>query len=345
MNNNFTIVIYGAGAIGASLGGWLSQDYQHVYLLARGENAKTMKSNGLILYENDPTNSKTIPVNIIEDLRELESIDLIIITVKNYDLESVALDIYEKVDDKCIILALQNGVENLKILPKYFSKIIYGVVVMSAWRDKPGVFGTRGKNQIIVGIVNEQNQEILNSVLEKLNISFPTKITSKYLDAAHSKLVLNIVNSIFTLIEQNLDDDEYLFKLWKIFVNAYLEGIDIVKAAGFKEHKLKGLPTWKTMEFAKKLDKKAALENFRRTLRYSWLNSMTQDKVIRQKEQSELESLNGYLLNLAHQYNIKVPFNEVIYRLCKATFSRRPYKPLHVDQVWYKIDSELKMHK
>ena len=341
MNNNFTIVIYGAGAIGATLGGWLSQDYQHVYLLARGENAKVMKSNGLILYENDPNNSKTIPVNIIEDLRELEHIDLIILTVKNYDLESVALDIYEKVDDKSVILALQNGVENLKILPKYFSKIIYGVIVMSAWRDKPGVFGTRGKNQIIMGIINDQNQEILDSVVEKLTISFPVKITKNYLDAAHSKLVLNLVNSIFTLIEQNLDDDDYIFKLWKIFVNTYLEGIEIVKAAGFKEHKLKGLPTWKTMEFAKNLDKKAALENFRNNLKYSWLNSMAQDKIIRQNEQSELESLNGYLLNLAHQYKIKVPFNEVIYRLCKAIFSRRPYKPLHVDQVWHEIESEL----
>jgi 2-dehydropantoate 2-reductase len=326
------------------LGGWLSQDYQHVYLLARGENAKVMKSKGVILYENDPSNSKTIPVNIIEDLRELKSIDLIIIAVKNYDLESVAKDIYDKVDDLAIILALQNGVENLKILPKYFSKIIYGVVVMSAWRDKPGVFGTRGKNQITAGITNEQNLEVLNLVAERLNQSFPVKITSDYIGAAHSKLVLNIANSIFTLIEQNLDDDDYIFKLWKIFVNAYLEGIDIVKAAGFKEHKLKGLPTWKTMEFAKKLDKKAALENFRNNLKYSWLNSMTQDKVIRQKEQSELESLNGYLLSLAHQYNVKVPFNEVIYRLCKQAFSAKPYKPLHVDQVWHEIELELNIH-
>jgi len=135
MNGNFTIVIYGSGAIGATLGGWLSQDYHHIYLLARGENADAIKSNGLILYENNPEKSYTIPVNVVVDLRELEIIDLIIIAVKNYDLEAVAKDIYQKVDDKAIILALQNGVENLKILPKYFSKIVYGVIVMSAWRD------------------------------------------------------------------------------------------------------------------------------------------------------------------------------------------------------------------
>ncbi len=342
MNNDFTIVIYGSGAIGATLGGWLTQEYQNVYLLARGENAEAIKSNGLILYENDPKNSHTILVNIIEDLRELEQIDIIILAVKNYDLESAAMDIYQKVDDKAIILTLQNGIENLKILPKYFSKIIYGVIVMSAWRDKPGVFGSRGKNQIVIGTPNNQNQEILNLITEKLNLSFPIKITTKYHDAAHSKLVLNIANSVFTLIEQNVDDDDYIFKLWKIFVNSYLECVDIIKAAGYHEHKLKGLPLWRTMEFAKNLDKKAALDNFRRDIKYSWLNSMAQDKVIRQKEQSELESLNGYLLNLAHQYNIKVPFNEVIYRLCKKAFSSVPYKPLHVDHVWKEIEKELK---
>ncbi len=342
MNNDFKIVIYGSGAIGATLGGWLAQDYQNVYLLARGDNAKAIKSNGLILYEKDPKNSVNFPVNVIEDLRELENINLIILTVKNYDLDPVAMDIYQKVDDKAIILALQNGVENLKILPKYFSKLIYGVIVMSAWRDKPGVFGNRGKNQIVVGTPNNQNQEILKLIIEKLNISFPIKITTKYQDAAHSKLVLNIANSVFTLIEQNIDDDNYIFKLWKIFVNSYLECVDIVKAAGYQEHKLKGLPIWKTMKFAKNLDKKTALDNFKRDIRYSWLNSMAQDKVIRQKDQSELESLNGYLLNLAHQYHIKAPYNEVIYRLCKKTFSAVPYKSLNVDIVWNAIEKELK---
>jgi 2-dehydropantoate 2-reductase len=342
MNNNYTIVIFGSGAIGATLGGWLSQNLHNVYLLARGENAKAIKSNGLILYENERKNSQTIPVNIIEDLRELEKINLIIIAVKNYDLEAVARDIYQKVDDKAIILALQNGVENLKLLPKYFSKIVYGVIVMSAWRDKPGVFGTRGKNQIVVGTPNNQNQDVLNLVTKKLNLSFPIKITTKYQDAAHSKLVLNIANSVFTLIEQNVDDDDYIFTLWKIFLNAYLECVDIVKAAGYQEHKIKGLPLWKTMEFAKNLDKKTALDNFRRDIKYSWLNSMAQDKLIRRKEQSELESLNGYLLDLAHQNDIKVPFNEVIYRLCKKAFSVVPYKPLHVDEVWNEIEKELK---
>ena len=47
--NTLKIVIYGVGGIGATLGGWLTQGYDNVYLLARGENAKALKTNGLIL--------------------------------------------------------------------------------------------------------------------------------------------------------------------------------------------------------------------------------------------------------------------------------------------------------
>ncbi|MFX1591036.1 MAG: ketopantoate reductase family protein, partial [Promethearchaeota archaeon] len=268
LRENPNIIIYGTGAIGATLGGWLTKDYNNVYLLARGNNLRALKSNGLILYEIDEKNSKTIPVNVIEDLNEVESPEIILIVVKNYDLEEVAKDIYEKVGNNAIIVGLQNGIENQKILPKYFSKIIYGVIVMSAWRDSPGVFGTRGKNLLILGTKNNKNQEILERVTHILNKSFPTKSTKNFQDAAHSKLVMNLINSIFTLIDQKNQDEDSIFKLWKIFVNTFLEGVKIVKAAGYKEYKLKGLPNWKSMEFALNLDRKITLDNFRKSIRF-----------------------------------------------------------------------------
>ncbi len=344
LRENPNIIIYGTGAIGATLGGWLTKDYNNVYLLARGNNLRALKSNGLILYEIDEKNSKTIPVNVIEDLNEVESPEIILIVVKNYDLEEVAKDIYEKVGNNAIIVGLQNGIENQKILPKYFSKIIYGVIVMSAWRDSPGVFGTRGKNLLILGTKNNKNQEILERVTHILNKSFPTKSTKNFQDAAHSKLVMNLINSIFTLIDQKNQDEDSIFKLWKIFVNTFLEGVKIVKAAGYKEYKLKGLPNWKSMEFALNLDRKITLDNFRKSIRFSWLNSMAQDMLIRQKQISELETLNGYLLSLADKYGLEVPYNRTIYKLCKESFTKIPYKPLDVEIIYKEIKKNLDLN-
>lgn len=95
------------------------------------------------------------------------------------------------------------------------------------------------------------------------------------------------------------------------------------------------------MELGKNLGKTTAINNFRRSLKYSWLNSMAQDMIHRQKNQSELETLTGYLVKLADSLNIKIPYNKVIYKLSKQQFEMKPYQPLPVETVWDEINKNL----
>ena len=340
-NDDLTIVIYGIGGIGATLGGWLSQKNDNVYLLARGENAKVLKNNGLILKNIVSDDSETIKVNVIEDLNEIPNVDVIVITVKNYDLEEVARDISGKLGDSPIIVGLQNGFENQKVLPKYFTKIIYAVVVQSGWIEEPGIIGTRGKGHLTLGTPENKNPEITEKVAKILNLGIPTITTQEFQDAAHSKLIMNLSNATFTLISSELKDDDAIFKLWNIFLNVYLEGVEVVKAAGYKEYDLKGLPSWNVMELVKNLDKETAIKNFGRKLRYSWFNSMAQAMIHRKKNQSEIESLTGYLIKLADSLQLEIPYNRMIYKLCKQQFQKVPYQPLPAEIVWEKIDNEL----
>lgn len=339
--NQLNVVIYGAGAIGSTLGGWLTKNYENIFLLARGENAKVMKQEGLILYENENNNPEPIPVKIIEDLDELIQVDVVIITVKNYSLEEVAQDIQNKLGNSPIIVALQNGVENQSILPKYFSKVIYGVLVIGAWQDKPGVFGTRGKNLIVLGTKNNENLELLERVTQIFNLAVPTKKTDELQNTVHTKLILNLVNSIFTLINPDIETDSDIFHLWQIFVNTFNEGVKIVRAAGYKEYRLRGVPQWNSMEMAVNLDMNTAVGNFKKNLKFSWRNSMTQDMVLRHRNQSELESLNGYILSLADSNKLIVPYNRTIYELCKDNFSKDPYEPIYVKVVCDKIQENV----
>ncbi len=340
-NDELTIVIYGIGGIGATLGGWLSQKNDKVYLLARGDNAKALKSNGLILKNIVSDNIETIKVNVIEDLNEIPNIDVIVITVKNYDLEEVAKDISDKLGDSPIVVGLQNGFENQKVLPKYFTKIVYAVVVQSGWREEPGIFGTRGKGHLTLGTPENKNLTISEKIAKILNRGIPTRTTQRFQDATHSKLIINLSNATFTLISSDLKDDDAIYKLWNIFMNVYLEGVKVVKAAGYKEFELKGLPSWNVMELGKNLDKATAIKNFGRNLKYSWFNSMAQDMIHRQKNQSELESLTGYLVKLADSLNIKIPYNKVIYELSTQQFEIKPYQPLPVETVLEEINKNL----
>ena len=336
-----SIVFYGAGAIGSNLAGWLSINYDPVYLLARGENANIIKSRGLILYEMERKNSTNIPIKVITDLNEIKPPEFIIITVKNYDLEEVARDIHEKLGDAPIVIGLQNGIENQKILPKYFSKVVYGVIMFSGWYDEPEIFGNRGKGEIILGTPTNERQELIEKVKDIFILGFPTKISKRFNDAVHSKLILNNANSIFTLIDNNNLTNEKQYKIAQLFIFTFLEGIEVLKKAGYKEYRLTGFPPWKFIKLAKKVGKGILLRAFSNSIKYAWFNSMAQDMVIHKRGKSEIESLTGYFIELAEKHGVDVPINIGLYRICKEEFAKIPFNPLDVDVVLNKINENL----
>ncbi|MFX1274099.1 MAG: ketopantoate reductase family protein [Promethearchaeota archaeon] len=342
MEDDLTIVIYGAGAIGATIGGWLSSEYDNVYLLSRGENARRMKEKGVVLYKEKKENAETIPVKVIEDLNELTSIDIIMICVKIYDLENAAKDIASKCGDKPIIIGLQNGLENRKILPKYFSKVIYAVILMGTWQDEPGIFGFNDKGQLILGVKQENLQPELEKIALVLKKALNIKMEKNIEDPAHSKLVINLGNALFTLVNIREVENKNITKIRKMSAGLLVEGLNLIQAAGFKPHRLKGYPSWSVIKASQKAPDKIGNKVFLNTVEKTWRNTMVQDMILRKKNKSELEYLNGYMLNLADSIGFDMPYNRTIYELCKVQFSKTPFEPLPVEVVWDKVQEKLK---
>ncbi|NIQ05707.1 MAG: ketopantoate reductase family protein, partial [Candidatus Korarchaeota archaeon] len=67
------MVIYGAGSIGSTIGGWMTPNYPSVHLIARREHADVMKEEGLTLSGPDE-GSENISVNVIKDLSEIADV-------------------------------------------------------------------------------------------------------------------------------------------------------------------------------------------------------------------------------------------------------------------------------
>ena len=108
------ILIYGVGAIGGFLGAYLQKTNHDIFLISRGDTLSKLKKNGLklksILGDQGYTDikiNKTLPREII--------FDLIIISVKLYDLKNVIRKIKNNIKKNTIILPFQNGIfaENL----------------------------------------------------------------------------------------------------------------------------------------------------------------------------------------------------------------------------------------
>ncbi|MHA1728693.1 MAG: ketopantoate reductase family protein [Promethearchaeota archaeon] len=345
IQNKLTIVVYGAGSVGTSVYGWISSHYEKIYLLSRGKSLEKLKSSEKItLYKkNTEEEELSAPVKAIGDLTEIHDIvDVVVITVKNYDLAKVAMDIKSKLKSEPVIVALQNGVENQKILPKYFSKVIYGVVSYNVWRDAPNLIGYTNKGPITIGILNNIGnvQNIMEQIAEIFNLGFLTEISTKIDDVIYNKMVINLANSLNTLAGHNYWEISSVSLLKKILFNLFWEGIQVIKAAGYKEQKMRWMPSWDGLKASAENPDLFSDEAYEKNLKNLGYNSMAQDLFIAKKEQTELEYLNGHILELAESVGVKMPYLKTVYRLAKENFSKS-FHPLKVERIWSEIEKEI----
>ncbi len=328
------IVVFGAGSIGSTVGGWMTTNFSNVFLIARGKHGAAMKKHGLILYEAGRSNPETIAVNIIDDVKVVPRVKVLVLTVKNYDLKEAAEDISSKLDDEPIIVALQNGTENQHILPKYFSKVIYGIVGYSAVILKPGVVKYQSRGPIYLGTKGNRIEYSIEEICHMFSQSFETGITHRLQDTVHCKIVLNLTNALFTLVGFNYQEVSSYDKLATMASKLVNEGMYIIQKAGYKEYSMKNYPSWRTLRLGLKLPSLIRTRVLRRTLKHAIVNSMGQDVLLRRKKDTELESINGYIIKLADSLGINAPYNLTLYTLCKKEFSRAEFRPLPIERVW-----------
>ncbi len=342
MKDNPTIVFFGAGAVGASIGAWVTAKNENIYFLDVGDVADRLEENGITHYQGDKKHEKkTINVNVIRHLSEIKTPDIIAIAVKNYSLDAVSKLIKDQVGDKPVIIGMQNGIENQTILPKYFTKVIYCIVCFNAWLDSPGVVGYQKKGPLVLGTANNELQFEMDSLVNVFNKSVETMVTLNLQNAVHSKMIINLTNSLTTLTGHTYTEisDQSLFQ--KLLTNLTYEGVKIVKGAGYNECKLGGMPSWRLIQASATLPQFITKIPFKKNVKKMVISSMAQDIIQRGSSQSELETLNGYFIDLANKHNIDIPYNKTIYDLCKTEFSKANFKPWDVKDIWKEVQKKI----
>ena len=333
----------GAGAIGSSVAGWISPKYDRLFLLARGESAEIIRKQGLKFYlKGQQEKTVPIPVKVIESLSEIPSPDIIVIAVKNYDLESTAVSLKKQLGQhQPIVVALENGLENQRILPKYFERTIYGVACFNAWRDAPGKVGHQKVGYLILGTPENNLKTEQQQVAAILRLGMDCTLTNRLEDAVHCKLAINLVNALTSLAGFQQQSMKYLDDFALMITKLIWEGIQVVKANGFKEHKLGEIPSWRTIHMSVILPR--GVSNFF----YKFaapeevgLNSTAQD-LLAGKSTTELESLNGYMLKLAKKVGLPMPINQTVYEIAKERFGPK-FQPMTEKELLSAIQEKLR---
>jgi len=118
------ILFYGAGIIGQIYAAKLLKNGVDVTLLARGETYKYLKNNRVTI-GNVLTNEEiNIPVPLIQELTENAYYDLVIVTVRLDQLESVKKNLRANRSCPTILFMLNNPIDIQNLDKDFFDKKI-----------------------------------------------------------------------------------------------------------------------------------------------------------------------------------------------------------------------------
>jgi 2-dehydropantoate 2-reductase len=330
------IAIFGVGAIGGTLAGWLWPKVGTLYVVDLPNNVRLLREKGLVTYlSSAPDERDHNPVMAYASISEAPRPDFVLVCVKNYSLEGACKLIREQIGGSDVaVVGFQNGVENQTILPRYFPKSIFGVIAYNAWIDEPGVVGAQKRGPLVLGVREGGPEQELRTIAEILGRGVPTRVTDRIEDAAHSKMIVNLANSLTTLVGWGFREisDRGLFQ--RLLTGLAAEGVEIVRAAGYREVSMEGMPSWFFIRGAARMPPWLTRPVFNRNLSKMVMSSMAQDVLQRKSADSELETLNGHFIRLADKHRVAAPINRAVYSLCRERFGKPDFKPMDVREVW-----------
>lgn len=289
---NFSkIFILGAGAIGSVYGALLSES-NDVTLIGNKAHVEAINAKGLSIVGDI---EKTFRPKVDTDIRSIPQKALIILTTKAYDSAKAIEGIRKLLKKDTVILILQNGLGNEEIVRCIVGdrvKILRGVTKMASESSKPGKIRFWSGETII------ESNEDSTKIVEIFNACGLKASLSEDIDReVWTKLVVNsVVNPLTALFRVRncaIGGDS----LKTVRHGIVRECVEVAKAEGI------ALPE----NLAVRIDKRLSS--------YTNFSSMYQDIVKGKK--TEIDFLNGKIVDLGKKHHIQTPINEALVSLIK----------------------------
>lgn len=239
-----SVLIFGAGSVGGYLGGKLASAASwHLTLLGRRPLVEAVTARGLVVREQNEE-SVSHP-EAIADLDKHASYDLVMLTVRTYDVVGVIPNVKAALGQSGLLLAMQNGVGTEEILATRLGRdrVLAGTLTVRPGMDQPGVI-TRYSQSGGVALASMTASPPPAWIVEAFRATgLPTVVVDDYRSLRWSKLLLNMLGAATTAIldieVQELVSDPQLFRLEQL---AFREAGRVMDAQGIKTVALPGYP-------------------------------------------------------------------------------------------------------
>lgn len=304
------VMMVGAGAVGGFFGAHLAKANSNVSFLLRPRTHQAVQERGLTI--KSAAGTFTVRPRAASDPRDLPRPDLIILSVKVYDLDEVLAQIEPVMTEQTVLLTLQNGVDVEDRLLARFKRdcVVGGVAYIYSKIVEPGVIEHYKRGSVAVGeLMGHQSARVLQIVDLFKQAGVPCQLSEDIRRSKWEKMCWNCVFNPLTVIINDrvakaLDHPEMLGVIQQIVgeVAAVSAGLHVPLAPDMADKVVRWSQEIRDIHTSMYDDWKAG----RRT---------------------EIDSLNGYVAKRGKDLGIPTPLNDALTAMVKAITEREKSGP------------------
>jgi 2-dehydropantoate 2-reductase len=299
------ILMVGAGSVGGFFGAHLAKNNPNVSFLLRPKTLAAVKQNGLTI--RSAKGSFTVHPPAASDPRDLQKPDLIILSVKAYDLDEVMDQIEPVLTDQTVILTLQNGVDTEDRILARFQRdcVVGGVAFIYSKIAAPGVIDHYKKGAVAIGeLMGHQSPRLLAIADLFKQAGIPCQLTDDVRRSKWEKMCWNCVfNPLTVMIDDKvakaLDHPEMLRVIHQIVgeVMAVAAAVKVPLAADMAEKVVRWTSEIRDIHTSMYDDWKAG-------------------------RSTEIDFLNGHVSKIGREFGIPTPLNDLLTAVIKTITER-----------------------
>ena len=301
------IAIFGAGAIGCWVGGKLAAGGAEVILVGRARVMDELAA-GLTIFELDER-PRTVRVATTTEPR---AGDITLVTVKSAQTAEAAAALDPVVPDGGVVISLQNGVRNASVLRAALPRrhVLAAMVPFNVVRRGPGAY-----HRASAGVLRIEDQPAALPFIAACHAAkLPIEPHADMLAVQWSKLVLNLNNAINALSGLPLAEELAQKPFRRCLAAAQAEAFALLAAADIPVARVTPIPPrWQPRLlqmpdrlFQLLLPRIVPIDPHARS-------SMWDD--LEAKRPTEIDYLQGEVVELARRLGRRAPVNEMLVRL------------------------------
>jgi 2-dehydropantoate 2-reductase len=298
------IAVVGAGAMGSLFGAMLSEAGNEVWLYdVWVEHVKTINKDGLRIEREGQT--RTLSIEATTDPEQIGQAELVIIFVKSTHTASAAETARKLAGSDGAVMTLQNGMGNADILSEFIDpeRVLAGTTSHGATLLGPGSIRHAGIGTTTIGAWAETEQgreraRKLSDFFTKIGIQ--TEAVDDVRSLLWNKLLINIginaITALTTIKNGQILDLEITRQLSR---NAVEEAMKIAGQMNIKV-------------------REDAVDHVYAVAEATALNRSSMGQDVDNKRQTEIGTINGFIVRQAKRLGLKAPVNETLTALIQT---------------------------